>query len=143
MFKRALVMVGAAALTFVAFTGVATAQEQLVVNIPFDFVAGNKTLPAGEYYVRAAGSERSLVLVDREDPFASAFVHTIDIITNQTQSQSKMVFSRYGERYFLAQIWSQGNTRGSQLIKSNREKEIAKFAKLDDQGQVTLVANLR
>lgn len=143
MFKRALVMIGAAALTFAAFTGVATAQEQMAVNIPFDFVAGNKTLPAGEYYVRSADAGRTLLLVDRRDSSASAFVPTIGAIAKEAQSQSKLVFNRYGDRYFLAQVWSQGYLQGRQLLKSDREREISMTAKLEDQGQVTLIATLR
>lgn len=143
MFKRALVMIGAAALTFTAFTGVATAQQKLVVDVPFDFVAGNKTLPAGEYYVRAGSSERTLVLVNQQDPSASTFMFTIDVLTNDAQSQSKIVFNRYGERYFLSQIWSQGENHGSQIIQSRREREMSRTAKLADQGRVTLVASLR
>lgn len=143
MIKRALVMLGAAALTFMAFTGVASAQEQMAVNIPFDFVAGNKTLPAGEYYVRSADAGRTLLLVDRRDSSVSVYLPAIGVVAQEAQSQSKVVFNRYGERYFLAQVWSQGNIRGSQLIKSGREREFSIAAKSADRNQVTLVATLR
>ena len=41
MKTRALVMAGVMALTAMATTRVAQAQEHMVVNVPFDFVAGN------------------------------------------------------------------------------------------------------
>ncbi len=57
MKTRALVMAGMMALTAMASTRVAQAQELLVVNIPFDFVAGKTTLPAGEYSVRVSAPD--------------------------------------------------------------------------------------
>ena len=38
---------------------------------------------------------------------------------------TKLVFHRYGDRYFLAQIWVAGNNSGSELPKSPREVEVA------------------
>jgi hypothetical protein len=35
----------------------------------------------------------------------------------------ELVFNRYGQTYFLSQIWT-GGDQGRQLFKSNREKEI-------------------
>lgn len=142
MFKRAMVMAAAMALTFVAFTRVAEAQVQMVVNIPFDFVAGGTALPAGQYEVQVSRASHALLLLERKDATASVFVYTIDVDSDQAQPQSKLIFSRYGERYFLAQVWVQGKVRGRQLIKSAREKEMAQIAKSETSSQVTLVAEL-
>jgi hypothetical protein len=142
MKTRALVMAGMMALTAMAFTRVAQAQELWVVNIPFDFVAGNVTFPAGEYSIKVAASERTLLLRDRKDAAASAFMNTYSITKTEIPTESKVVFNRYGDRYFLSQVWTEGNSRGRQLLKSPREKEIAQIAKSETQGQVTLVAGL-
>jgi len=142
MKTRALVMAGMMALTAMACTRVAQAQELLVFNIPFDFVAGNKTLPAGEYSIKAAAPERTLLLIDRNDAAASAFMNTEAVAKTEMQTESKLVFNRYGDRYFLSQVWTAGNFRGRQLSKSAREKEMAQIAKSETQGQVTLVAGL-
>jgi len=143
MKMRALVMAGVMALTAVASTRVAQAQEPIVVNIPFDFVAGGKTLPAGEYSVKvSAGPVQTLLLIDRQDASSSAFMGTNAIIASEPKANSKLVFNRYGDRYFLSQVWTAGNSRGRLLLKSDREKEIAQTAKFETQGQVTLVAGL-
>jgi len=142
MKTRALVMAGLTALAVMASTRVAQAQNSLLVNIPFDFVAGNQTLPAGEYSVQASGPERTLILIDRKDPAASAIINSNAVVTNETQAQSKLVFNRYSDRYFLSQVWTAGNSRGRQLLKSGREKEMAQAAKIEAQGQVILVASL-
>jgi hypothetical protein len=142
MKTRALVMAGLIATTIMASTRVAQAQEQIVVKVPFEFVAGNKTLPAGEYAVKITGPTHVLVLVDRRNSTASPFLNTNDVVTTDIQPESKLVFNRYGDHYFLAQVWSAGNSRGRRLMKSSREKEIALTAKIETEGLVTLVASL-
>jgi hypothetical protein len=142
MKTRALVMAGMMALTAMATTQVAQAQDRLAVNIPFDFVAGNTQLPAGEYTVQVSAPTHSIILISRKDSATSAFINTNAAVSSQPQSESKLVFNRYGDRYFLSQVWEQGNSEGRQLLKSAREKEMSQIAKLDTQGQVTLVAGL-
>jgi len=141
MKTRALVMAGMMALTAMASTRVAQAQE-LVVNIPFDFVADNMTLPAGEYSITVTAPEQTLLLTNRKDAAASGFMNTHAVVKTQIQTESKMIFNRYGDRYFLSEVWTAGNSRGRQLLKSAREKEMAQIAKSETQGQVTLVAGL-
>ena len=140
MKTRALVMAGVMALTAMAFTRVAQAQELLAVNIPFDFVAGNTQLPAGEYTVRVSAPTHTIILISRKDSAASAFLVTNAAVSAEPQSESKLVFNRYGERYFLSQVWTEGNSQGRQLLKSAREKEMSQIAKNETRGQVTLVA---
>ena len=142
MKTRALVMAALMALTAMASTRVAQAQELLVVNIPFNFVAGNMTLPAGEYSIKVSAPERTLLLIDRKDAAMSSFMNTDAVATTEIQTESKLIFNRYGDRYFLSQVWTEGNSRGRQLSKSAREKEMAQSTKLETQGQVTLVAGL-
>ncbi len=142
MKTRALVMAGMMALTAMATTRVAQAQEPMTVNIPFDFVAGNTQLPAGEYMVKVSAPTHSLILISRKDSTASAFLSTNATVASEPQSESKLIFNCYGGRYFLSQVWEQGNSQGRQLLKSAREKEIAQTAKLEAHAQVTLVAGL-
>ena len=114
----------------------------MAVNIPFDFVAGNTQLPAGEYTVKVSAHTHSLILVSRKDSTASAFINTNAAVSSMPQPESKLIFNRYGNRYFLSQVWSEGNSQGRQLLKSTREKEIALTAKIETEGQVVLVAEL-
>ena len=135
-------MAGMMALIAMATTQVAQAQDRLAVNVPFDFMAGNTQLPAGEYTVQVSAPTHSIILISRKDSTTSAFINTNPAVSSQPQSESKLVFNRYGDRYFLSQVWQEGNAEGRQLLKSSREKEMAQIAKLDTQGQVTLVAGL-
>ena len=142
MKTRALVMAGMIAMAVMASTRIAQAQEGMKVNIPFDFVAGNKVLPAGEYSVEVSGPMHMLLLIDRKDASAAAFINTNAAVSAEPQSASKLIFNRYGDRYFLSQVWTAGYSTGRQLLKSAREKEMAQVAKNETQGQVTLVAEL-
>jgi hypothetical protein len=54
--------------------------------------------------------------------------------------RTKLIFHRYGGRYFLKQIWVAGNNSGHQIPKSPRETEVAKDFTMQE---VVLVAELR
>ena len=142
MKKRSFLMAGFLALSSMAATQVARAQELLVVNIPFAFVAGNATLPAGEYRVQEWDRNPALLLIQCSDPIESAMVVTNAAQAKELQSESKLVFNRYNNRYFLSQVWTAGSIRGRQLFKSPREKEMAQVARIETKGQITLVAHV-
>src|SRR5262245_56498292 len=100
---------------------------QLKANIPFDFSVGNKTLPAGVYTVaRAYMADQVTLLIRRIDDRERVMIHTHGVIANRAQNQTKLVFRRYGDRYFLSQIWTAGNTDGRELRKSRAERELIK-----------------
>jgi hypothetical protein len=142
MKKQSFLMAGLLVLSSMAATQVARAQESLVVNIPFAFVAGNATLPAGEYRVQKWGLTSSVLLIQCSDPSESAMVITNAAQAKELQSESKLVFNRYGKRYFLSQVWTAGSVRGRQLLKSPGEKEMAQVARIETKGEITLVARL-
>jgi hypothetical protein len=142
MKKRTLVMTTLLLLSLMVAAQVVKAQEPMVVNIPFEFVAGKLTLPAGEYRVEKLEKNSVVVLTHCTQPGASAIVMTIASQANAPHSDSKLVFNRYGNLYFLSQYWEAGSSRGQLLLKSAREEEISRIAKTETQGQVTLVAGL-
>jgi hypothetical protein len=142
MKKRTFVMTGLLLLSLMVAAQVVQAQETLIVNIPFAFVAGQATLPAGEYRVERLEKGSAVVLIHRVQPGASVMVMSIAAQANAPQSDSKLVFNRYGNRYFLSQYWTAGSSHGRLLLKSAREEEISRIARIETQGQVTLVASL-
>src|SRR5258708_35768368 len=142
MKKRSFVITSLLVLSLVAAAQVVRAQETLVVSIPFDFVAGSATLPAGEYRVQKLDRNPAVLLIHCSEPTVSAMVMTNAAQAKEPQSDSKLVFHRYGNHYLLSQVWTAGSIRGSELLKSAREKAIAQSARLETHGQVTLVASL-
>jgi hypothetical protein len=142
MKKQSFLMAGVLMLSSMAATQVARAQDAMVVDIPFAFTAGNATLPAGEYRVQKLDRNSAVLLVHCWDARASALVITNAAQAKETQTESKLVFNRYGNRYFLSQVWNAGSIRGRQLPISPREKEMPQLARNETKTEITLVARL-
>lgn len=117
--------------------------QDLVANIPFEFMTATTTLPAGDYTVKELSSG---VLLQNRAEHASAFVMTIPAQAKRGPVDSKLIFNRYGNRYFLSEIWSSESEIGKQLPKSAREKELLKElangATIDNREQVTVIARV-
>jgi hypothetical protein len=124
--KAATMFVGIIALAFAsALATSAQNPRNLVVNIPFDFTVKGKTLPAGEYVIsRASTADKTGLIMERRDGKASAIVLTKSIESQEIQSESQLVFSRYGEHYFLSQVWTAGDMEGRELYKTNQERSL-------------------
>jgi len=105
-------------------------------------VAGNVTLPAGEYRVQKLDRNSAVVLIRCSDATASAMVVTHAAQAKELQTESKLIFNQYGNRYFLSQVWTAGSIRGRQLLKSPQEKEISQVARIETKSEFTLVARL-
>ncbi len=142
MKKQSFLLAGLLVLSSMAATQVARAQETMVADIPFAFTAGNATLPAGEYRVQKLDGNSAVLLIRCSDASAAAMVITNAAQAKELQSQSKLVFKRYDNRYFLSQVWTAGSIRGRQLSKSPQEKELAQTARLETKGEIMLVARL-
>jgi hypothetical protein len=64
--------------------------------------------------------------------------HATSAVPSET---SRLVFRRYGDQYFLAQIWMAGETSGHELPISRREAELAKNQQPSE--DVIVLASLR
>ena len=111
----------------------------LKVNIPFDFVVNGATLPSGEYSVQGLAVGNA-ISIRKADYTAKALALGTRCESRKTSEKSKLVFHRYGNHYFLAQIWVAGDNAGQELPKSRLETEIAQSRTAEE---VVLVAALR
>jgi hypothetical protein len=125
-----------ATLSLAATSLVAQSKPLIKVNVPFNFVAGAKTLPAGEYQVH---TERpNVVLIQSMDSKSNMNLIAHSAEDRNMDGVGALRFNRYGDRYFLSEIWT-GSNVGQQLPKSRAEKE--QIAALPThQGIVTLAA---
>jgi hypothetical protein len=89
------------------------------VNIPFDFRMGNQTLPAGTYVI---DREAAHVILLRGSNGANGFVMTNEASRLHPSNHGTIVFARYGDKYFLRQIWQAGATTGLECPKGRAEK---------------------
>jgi hypothetical protein len=112
-----------AIMSLAMITAVASANAQSSnsrANVPFDFVVGSTTLPSGAYTVDAITSTGETLRISSTDSEKSA-VRLTQAVAGNT-SHAKLVFHRYGQRYFLAEVWT--NEGGRQLTMSKDEKAI-------------------
>jgi hypothetical protein len=113
-------------------------------NIPFNFTVGSKTFPAGTYDVGTIGlSDTKMLQLQARDGSSSMMIASNTAENLKPADETKLVFNQYRDRYFLSQIWAVGETRGHQLPKSSREKEVAaEVAKDRTQQRVEILASL-
>ena len=114
-------------------------------DVPFNFAVGNKTLPAGTYDIRtiSSGDSKTLRLQSR-DGSASMMLNSNAAEKLEPANKTKLVFNRYGNQYFLSQIWVKGETLGRQLPKTSREKEVGRELAQDRaRGKIEIVASLQ
>jgi hypothetical protein len=93
-------------------------------EIPFEFMVGNKSLPAGHYYVSNLTAGGEIIKVAAATDATSAARMTSKVGGGAAAESSKLVFNRYGNRYFLAEIWIVGQSQGQKLMKSREEKAL-------------------
>jgi hypothetical protein len=73
----------------------------------------------------ATETRTQVLTLQSSDAKAVAMVLTIPIGPGNGSSNGKLVFNRYGEQYFLSQIWAPGSGDRSGLRKTKREIEVA------------------
>jgi hypothetical protein len=85
--------------------GMAQAQsaDYLKVNVPFEFVAGNKALPAGAYELRRVNDRDPNLLRIANANGDSALIYVTHSSSLDTEN-TRFVFSDYGERYILTSL---------------------------------------
>jgi len=115
---------------FTLCAAVASANAQLSIpiraRIPFDFNVGDKQLPAGEYtFSRLSGfSDSKMMSVSSVDASTRMFHSTLAAQVLTPKNESTLVFHRYGNQYFLEQIWMDGEQEGTQVPESRTERTI-------------------
>jgi hypothetical protein len=124
------------------------AENKIAVNIPFDFAVDETKLPAGKYTLRRIilpSSADRLVIQSADGRDDTHTGITRPNRASEVQKQSKLVFNRYGEQYFLSQVWMAGSDTGRDLFKSRSERNLAKELKLarskSEPQKVTLTAS--
>lgn len=108
-----------------ALTPFSSAQAPMAaVNIPFAFqTATTGTLPAGIYLIH----RQSAHLIRLEGPGSvRGFVMTHDTVKSHASNHGVIIFDKYGDKYFLHQIWTPGDNVGVECSKGRAETLEAK-----------------
>lgn len=94
-------------------------------DIPFDFIVGDKTLPAGNYEFHQVLGKNNLPRIQNTKNLEVVVLRATVLAENGKQVKPMYVFRRYGEQYFIAQIWN-GSNAGIEVPKSRMELQVAK-----------------
>jgi hypothetical protein len=103
-----------------------TTPSQLLmkVNVPFSFGVEGHSMPAGEYSIFTVTPEREIRMVSA-DGKQSAIVNTLPNYANTPSINSRLVFHRYGDEYFLTQVWTAGQNVARNPLSSKRAMALA------------------
>jgi hypothetical protein len=110
-----------------AIIGFAGLSGRVKADIPFNFTVGNKEFKAGKYSVgRLPGARTADVLIVRSEDGDEVGNYNVNPAYGKGESKAKLVFHRYGNQYFLAQVFDGESGEGAQFMKSKAEREAAK-----------------
>lgn len=130
MNKKLLIVVLALPLLM---TAAASAQSvHMKVSVPFNFIAVGATLPAGDYDIQSIGAEEKVLVIRNLNSSAAILVISNSRESVNASSNTKLIFHRYGDRYFLSELWMRGDKLGHQVTPSSRETEVAMDTPMSD-----------
>ena len=115
---------------------------RLTADIPFEFMVGGKTLPAGDYSINSEPGLVRLVSV-AEHASALSIARSAWVKGTDPAAATKLVFHRYGDRYFLSGVLNGYTRAGMELPESRDEREMTRTASNAAPETVTLLASLR
>ena len=136
-------VIGALMTLIVAFTvavPLVNAQSTiLTANVPFAFSIGDKQLPAGAYAVREMGRATLIQSKDHETSVLGVYAY----VEPSKADETKLVFNKVDDHYFLAQIWTSARGEGLQIRESKLEKEMRASNSGPQGGVETVIVALR
>jgi hypothetical protein len=141
---RIFLMFGLFAILAITIVHAQTSNRQ-TANIPFSFTVADKTFPAGEYTVERVNpeSDKAALAIKSLDGRMSRVVLTTSVHANRIQENARFVFNRYGDQYYLAQVWTPADDTGYALPQSRSERELARNSGRRAPEQTTIAFNIR
>ena len=105
----------------------------LEVDVPFQFHAGNSKLPPGKYFIHVLdNSNLNIMEISSADGATSALFEVRGAEANSAPAKSELIFNKYGNRYFLAKLFDEGNPSGSVVLESRYEKGVQSAAEAQE-----------
>src|SRR3954467_7320372 len=126
--------------TLLLLTSLSSAQMQqhppFRVNIPFDFIAGTSSLPAGDYTLSTFMDGMEVISGQKNIVVTMAPA----MLEGKPGNKALLIFHQLGDKYFLAEVWPAGSSRGrviggSETLKRRMDTSVT--------SQVTVIAGQR
>jgi hypothetical protein len=126
---RLLSLLAGLVLTLTIGASKANAQivDGLKANIPFEFHVGDTTFSAGQYRIHMVEDSNLMVMeISREDGSGSTLFQVEQADAKSTPERSELIFHKYGNEYFLAKLFEEGERSGSGVAKSRYEANVSR-----------------
>ena len=98
-----------------------------MVNVPFSFAAGNSHFQAGQFSIQEANAGSNEVLLRSQEGTGVGFLFATGMMPdNASVSKPRVIFNKYGDHYFLSEIWYGDGEGGCHVLPTKEEEETAK-----------------
>jgi hypothetical protein len=138
--KKVLGYLSMAAVAVLLAAPVSAQTSTLKVSVPFDFVVGGHTLPAGDYAVDKLNDLGLLEFRNMSNWATPIVIATSVPGKTAAAGEASLTFHRYGSDYFLAAIWNGYTGQGRSIWMSRAEQERANRASLNKPEVVMVLA---
>ena len=103
------------------------------INIPFAFTLRGRSLPAGNYLIRRITDEGDgLAIQNLQHSRAHSLFETEPVDERVAARHNELIFHRYGDQYFLSEIWTAGFETGRELPVSREERAVRRETAKND-----------
>ena len=92
--------------------------ESVVVNVPFAFGDGSQNFAAGRYSIAMDDQKILAIRGESNSGFVMAWLEQ----DSHPAETTKVVFRKYGDQYFLSEIWIAGESTHTYRLPSKQEK---------------------
>jgi hypothetical protein len=96
----------------------------VVAQVPFEFVVGDKVIPAGECIVQSANTANETIWIRNADAKVGTFSPASTYETRTAGGGSALIFRKYGNRYFLSGIRLDGVRTVYEVPQGRAEAEL-------------------
>jgi hypothetical protein len=117
------------------------ASSTVVAQVPFEFMANNKIIPAGECTIQSAVMDAHVLTIRNIAAKTGLFAPSSRGDAKQAAGRTVLVFKHYGNQYFLSEIRLEGSNQTYKLAPSRAETELR--AQNAPASQQTLLASLK
>jgi len=117
------------------------AQSRTTANVPFAFSMNQGSMPAGGYEISSV-RDNVIAVHNLDTKEVRLLIASMHVESSQASGapHAKLVFHKYGDQYFLAQIWDGQSRTGIAWPESKLEKELQTASNFDHQPEVVVIA---
>jgi hypothetical protein len=126
MKRQFLILIAIAVFATALSTNASGQTGKMRANVNFDFQIGDRIYPAGEYWIESIGQSNNVLRIRSvSDVNKQKFIVANHSYSGKSQTR-KLVFQKYGENYFLIQIFLDTEQWGYSIRPSRRQRETEK-----------------